>query len=919
MKTNVVFRPTVVIGLGGTGYGAVLKLKKHFRDAYGSVPQIIRFLTFDTTEDVEHSERTRDGLPVTLEPRTEQHVIQVANPAGLLGNGNEAIDSWWPSNIPIGAIIAGAGQVRARGRLALFANSEEIISAIKKAIEDVGLIKTFKQMYKENFLVSERGGVEIYIVASLAGGTGSGMFLDTAFIARSFIDSTSNITGVLVLPGIFEGRAGVHLVKSNTFGALKELEQFSHLGLNNHFTIEYSIRHRVEAKQPPFDLTYLIDNANELGRGIREPAELQSIIAQGIYLQIGSQIGTNKENTVDNIKTQLATAGQVDKKSASYCSFGVGTLTLPVRQFEAMEVDGARRLLRDGLLGGDFPEDELEAEVMRFVHDHKLREDDSDAVINVLIEQEKGGRMRFSMPLGQITRYDNTAETVIKQLHATYRSRMEQQVAQRMEENYNELLSNSQSAVENWWESTINSPNGSTYAASFLRKLASRLEEYQHRMEQEAREEGTRLTTAVNFRMAEEHIQEAAGALIGRAAKVQAACENYRSQVNRECELHIEKVRREKAADLYGVLRARVNELSERCEAIRHKLKRTLQLLDQIYVDVTAMRGGESPFEHTLQVNAEQHCPVILPEDFLQWHRENYVSLNEWRGVHDEDIGRKLRDFVKKRYRPLTGLTVDDVFRSSDHERVGKDLSQLNHLSVPLWHYHDAKIPINKKNIITELYHYGVADADDTALRDPKIAPHVPQGTTEVSIVSTQDPQRIMLFKVRVGIPLFALYGVEDMERAYNDTDKNVSNHIHAAWETFPNPIARVTDGDALRLFAIGQAPSPLGLISSHAGTYHIKSKRPNHLGNGELLSDQGRIQAYEKFEKDRELIKEVRDHVDAMLRSEGEDKVSALLGDHIQYLTAQVAKIEKAIVREQVEREVTEINEYIRQINTIS
>jgi hypothetical protein len=918
MKSNVVFRPTVVIGLGGTGYGAVLKLKKHFRDAYGSVPQIIRFLTFDTTEDVEHSERARDGLPVTLEPRTEQHVIQVANPAGLLGNGNEHLDSWWPSNIPIGAIIAGAGQVRARGRLALFAKSEEIISAIKKAIEDVALIKTYKQMYKDDFLVSERGGVEIYIVASLAGGTGSGMFLDTAFIARSFIDSTSNITGVLVLPGIFEGRAGVHLVKSNTFGALKELEQFSNLGLNNHFTIEYSIRHRVKAQQPPFDLTYLIDNANELGRGIRETAELQSIIAQGIYLQIGSQIGTNKENTVDNIKTQLATAGRVGKRSASYCSFGVGTLTLPVRQFEAMEVDAARRLLSNGLLSGEFPEEELEAEVVRFIHDNKLREDDADDVINALVEQEKGGKMRFPMPLGQITRYDNTAEALIKHLHATHRSRMEQQVAQRMEENYKKLLGESQTAVENWWEATINSPNGSTHAGRFLRKLASRLEKYQHTMENEAREEGTRLSS-ISFRTAEEQIHQAAGANFGRAAKVQAACENYRGLVNRECELYIEKVQREKAADLYGVLRARVNELSERCEGIRHKMKRALQVLEQHYVDVAAMRGGESPFEHTLKLDAEQHRPVILHEDFVRWHQENYGSLSAWSVVHDEDIARELRDFVKERYRPLTGLTVNDVFRSSDPERIGRDLNQLNHLSVPLWHYNDAKIPINKKNIITELYHYGVADADDTALRDPKIASHVPRGTTEVSLVSTQDPQRIMLFKVRVGIPLFALYGVEDMERAYTDPDKNVSNHIHTAWEAFPNPIARISDSDAMRWFAIGQAPSPLGLISSHAGTYYIKSKKAKRIGNGELLLDQGRIQAYEKFEKDRELIKEVGEHVDAVLRAEGEDKVSALLRGHVQHLISQVAPIENSIIREQVEREVEEIEKYIEQITTIS
>ena len=917
MKSNVVFRPTVVIGLGGTGYGAVLKLKKHFRDAYGSVPQIIRFLTFDTTETVEHSERGRDGLPVTLESRTEHHVIQVPNPAGLLGNGNELLDSWWPRDIPMNAIVAGAGQVRARGRLALFARSGEIIGAIKKAIDDVDLMKSHLQMYKDDFLISERGGIEVYIVASLAGGTGGGMFLDAAFIARSFLDATSNITGVLVLPGIFAGKPGVPLVKSNTFGALKELEQFSNLGLHNHFTIEYSTHHRVEARQPPFDLVYLIDNVNEAGRGIRETAELHSIIAQGMYLQIGSQIGTNQENTVDNIKTQLSTAGRVRSRSAGYCSFGVGTLTLPVRQFEAMEVDAARRLLSNGLLSGEFPEEELEAEVAGFIRDHKLREDDSNDVIDALAEQEQGGRMRFPMPLGQITSYDNTAQSLIQHRHATHRSRMEQQVAQRMEENYKQLLEASLSAVDEWWEATINHPNGSTHAARFFRKFTSRLERCQHTMESEAREEATRLA-AVSFRRAEEQIHQAAGANLRRAAKVQAACENYRGLVNRECELYLEKVRREKAADLYGVLRARVNELAERCEGIRQKMKDALQVLDQHYTDVAAIRGGDSPFEHTLKVDAEQHRPVISHEDFVRWRQENYGSLGGWSVVPDDDIARELRDFVKERYRPLTGLTIDEVFRSADPERVGRDLGQLSHLSVPLWHYNDAKIPLNKSNIITELHHYGVADADDTALRDVKIAPHVPRGTTELSFVSTQDPQRIMLFKVRIGIPLFALYNIEEMERSYNDPDKNVSNHIHAAWESFPSPIPHLSDGDALRWFAIGQAPSPLGLISARAGWYYIRSKKARRTDNGEFQLEQGRLNAFEKFEKDRELIREVEENVTAFLRTDGEVRVSALLRGHVDHLFTQIPLIDKAAIREQVEREIEEIEKYIKQMTTI-
>src|SRR5438067_8770435 len=88
MKSNVVFRPTVVIGLGGTGHGAVLKLKKRFMDAYGSVPPIISFVSIDTTENVEHSERTRDGAPVTLEPNSERYVLSVANPGALVSGTN---------------------------------------------------------------------------------------------------------------------------------------------------------------------------------------------------------------------------------------------------------------------------------------------------------------------------------------------------------------------------------------------------------------------------------------------------------------------------------------------------------------------------------------------------------------------------------------------------------------------------------------------------------------------------------------------------------------------------------------------------------------------------------------------------------------------------------------------------------------
>lgn len=916
MRSNVVFRPTVVIGLGGTGHGAVLKLKKHFIDAYGAVPPIIRFLTFDTTENVEHSENARDGSPVMLEPN-EQFVIQVANPAGLLSGTNEHIDEWWPKNIPIGAIIAGAGQVRARGRLALFARTNEVFGRIRDAVRQVQLIKSEKQMYEERFRVSDRGGVEIYVVGSLAGGTGSGMFLDMAFITRSFVDSQSNITGVFVLPGIFAGRPGVNMVKPNAYGALKEIEQFSKLDRNNGFNIKYGHQYQVEVKQPPFDLIYLIDSTNEAGRGVKETSELLSLVSQGLYLQIGSQIGMDSANTVDNIKTHLSTAGRVRNRSPKYGSFGVATLTLPIRQFEIMEIDGARKLLSDGLLNGAFPDSDLETEVVRFLHDNNLREDDADDVINALSEREGGGQMRFPISLSSI-KFDGTAQAMVKQLHVTHRSRMEQQVAQRLDVNYKKLHESSLQAIDEWWERAINRPNGLIYTIRFAEKLLAKLEWYQNMMESESKEEQAR-RNALNFKSVEEQIHEAAGAWFQTQKKVQAACENYKGLVDRESDLYLQSARRDKASELYGTLRAHVKEIRRRCDLIRQNLEGALKKIEQSYLDASARRGGESPFEHTVRFDAEGNQPEIVPEEFIKWRNDNFGTLAAWASMREEDVVRDIINFVKERYQPVTGLSIDDVLNRSNTEQVIQDLRQLERLAVPLWHYDSGKIPLDNIGVINELYHYGVANAEQTVLKDPKVFGRVPRGAMDPSFVSTLDERRIMLFKVKVGVPLFALQGIEEMERAYNDPDKVVSNHLHSKWESFPAVIPRGGDGDALRWFAIAQAPSPVGLISRRGEWYYIRSKHARRTDGGEMRLGQGRINAYAAFEKNRDLIKEVEEVVESITRTEGEARIHSVLRDYVEQLTVQVSGGNVDVsIKEQVEREIEEIDNHLAQMSKI-
>ena len=130
-----VFRPTVVIGLGGTGYGVLLKLKQRLVEIYGKVPPVIKLLSIDTTENEQNRESTAQGVAVSLDP-SELYQISITNPSNIVKNKN--IQEWWPPQVNANlGIERGAGQVRARGRLGLFAKSADIFALINQAIANV--------------------------------------------------------------------------------------------------------------------------------------------------------------------------------------------------------------------------------------------------------------------------------------------------------------------------------------------------------------------------------------------------------------------------------------------------------------------------------------------------------------------------------------------------------------------------------------------------------------------------------------------------------------------------------------------------------------------------------------------------------------------------------------------------------------
>jgi hypothetical protein len=907
-RPTVVFRPTVVIGLGGTGYGVVLKLKKRFIDVYGSVPEIIRFLSIDTTENIQSREKSPDGNTVVLEPN-EIYPISVADPPRII-MGNDHINEWWPKEIPAHGILNGAGQIRARGRLALFAKVGDINSLIGQAINAVCEIRNNKQAFSDNFQVSNRDGVEIFIVGSLAGGTGSGTFLDVAFLAQRYLNAFSNITGVFVLPRVFANLPQTNMVKSNAYGALKEIEYLWGLSPSNTMEIDYG-GFKVRADRPPFDTVFVIDGINKKGTVVGRPDDLLNLVADGLYIQIGSQIGLDAANVADNLRAYLATAEKVRGRKINYCSFGFAALTLPTQQYERMKLEDAQRFLASELIAAPQGID-LASEINRFFQDTKLAE---ATVVESLIENSQGGKIKPEFRIGEM-RFDRTALPTIQELYKRQIDQMEHRTAQELSLNYYRLEQSVTEAITQWWERAINRPHGLVYAGQFTNKLAKTLDELQQSVQKKSQEAQYQYNL-LKLEQQEEKIKEVAGRFFLNKNNIQAACQRFKERADQKWKLYLHWKRCDKAAELYGVVRAKVEEILENCQRIRVNLDRIYQDLEQSYNEVNRQNNSDNPFIHTIQrVNLQAKRPKVSGEDFIRWYRERAQSLTNWGDKKAEEIKADILAFVTEIYQPLTKMTVEEVLANSDPEDAGKDLEQLGKLAVPLWQYEEAEIPVQQQHLITEFYYYGV-ESNNTVFSNPPLVNRLPKGRDNPSFVPTGEPHKVTLFRVEVGIPLFALNGVRDMEQAYLDPNK-VFKHLDRKWTNLPNLIPPEEDGGALRWFALAVVPELYKLIFTQRREYFVYTEQARKLEGQILLLGGDRKSAFRAFKSNSSLVKEIADKVETITHAD-EDKAKMLLSKYIQKIQ-QVLKENRVDqqIKEQVEMEIQEIETYLEELDVM-
>ncbi|HEX5691334.1 MAG TPA: tubulin-like doman-containing protein, partial [Roseiflexaceae bacterium] len=346
-----VVNPAIIIGLGGTGKWVLTYVKKNLLDIYGGeMPKSVRLLSFDTTS--EKISREGGAAPeddarvgdVQLDKQSEfvylgGNIQQICREIQDQGK-HQHIRSWLQARTYLQTadsdafdISRGAGQKRPFGRMAVFYDLQQAVqSKISNKIETA-----LGEVVDAN---NRQEPVEIYIVASLAGGTGSGMVIDIAHLTRWFasrqIRTGFAIRGFLALHNTFRSVIKTEHVQPQVFAALRELDRFM-LVFNQRYPIVYNPNN--QALQTIyggqlgklFDNCYLLDATREHLPldGFEPKYGMYPSIADAVTMLLDGGTGDAYAQHYKNVNTRIADV-QSKIKQPIYSSVGAYSLVLPV-------------------------------------------------------------------------------------------------------------------------------------------------------------------------------------------------------------------------------------------------------------------------------------------------------------------------------------------------------------------------------------------------------------------------------------------------------------------------------------------------------------------------------------------------------------------------------------------------------------
>ncbi len=917
---SIKLKKTLYVGIGGTGVSTILKVKKHFVDSYGEVPPMIGFLCIDTDGAATSKSITSNrGRQIKLES-SELLVCTVKGALSVYQNNLKKYD-WVPSknvvkltNIQGG----GAGQVRSNGRFIAYFNNTTIKDNIQSAVNNVMRLIPQGSAYEVD--VNSDGvdfPVNVNVVASVAGGTGSGMLVDMLCIIREALKQLAvdfRIYPWIVLPEVFRTmNAGPSMdnVLYNCYGALRTLDYLEHY-VPNQPAISFGYS---KVDEPLFDYAYVINNTNKAGVSFDSLEDITDVIAKSAFLP-ANKMGDEISSPFDNITAQkMAGTYDILQKKAWAASASSAEMIYDSQAVGRAYANRIISQLCNSMLQS--PDDGV-ADANRFVDDPDvmIRENEGrDDVIDNLLSPNP----EYSFEIDENTQTSD----IMQYLENNYGT---QHLEQTLQDNLRAKVDSTETHFKEYLDDIMSRKEGKVGGAlRFISSLQQLIDickgeikgekESYAAINQQPKQWDVLLNAVTNK------------GIVGLFKKINNdAVEILQNELARDIKSNREEIRREWTLKFYASLENIINDKKRELETLSTFLRSISEEGNKMLLTELNSSKSLSKFQIALHPSAiaevdNYSIDEAVKTQFLQFLGSGMAS---WLGASEKTVKERLWRFAERTNVVQNALAtkINDVLRNMPDEELKKKLKHLQTLAAPLWTYNTRGFNDQSRKLDSFVV-VGVDNRDTSILAtDPRYNTFFNTNQNKASFASTNQSDRVYLLVVEDLLPIYAVNNFTAYERDYEERvmrNVNMSNYIDEKLNNRINSenfslTPQVETDNVLQLWVYGFI---FGYThyDVEKNKYWIRSKRmgdPLRSFRFDLGSQ--RDVAYDIF-RSEQLYKEVEDALNKQIAKTGrqpiEDKINVTISEgSYQEKYAQLSPIEESQIYEPKFKAVKELLE---------
>lgn len=871
MPETIKISRTLFIGLGGTGVKAILRTKQCFMDAYGEIPPMVAFLAVDTDKAIrESSLPSRKGEEVRL-AENEICFCGITGSALEIYNSHQTKFQWVPRrNVPFLSNLknTGAGQVRSNGRFLARHNATEISRRVSSKVTEIGkpLPINSRFVYDTN-----RDGMEypikVNVVGSVAGGTGSGTFIDMlVLVAKTLRDSglTYSITPWMVLPEVFRhmvpGPASAN-VYQNSYGAIRELDYLYHLPKDNRNAIDFRFD-KVYYLDEGIGDTYLMNNTNKAGVVFQNIDDITDSIGRCMFLP---------SNEVDSVKDNAGNVGfvyNIRNKEAHFVSAGSAELVYDNLAVGKVIAKGIIAQICNELSKTNTINALQEVNAWTTSEAVAIQEHDVDLLTDSILP--------LYAPFSVIIEKDADENTVKANINAGADA---PNVVEEVKSNESKKLETVKKELDKKISEILNSRNGVGAAKAFLESLSDNIDICKDEMSNEASELQKALAYTYDW-----------GADISslRAGVFKTfdkdAAEALQTKITKYIAQKRDLLRHKWAIQFFSDLKTYINDLAQKVDVLKSNIEAVERRQRRDINAIQQLAKSSSKFQiylHSEDVETFS-LPNISQTSALFRNRTPIDSLID---KTEQEIFDILFLFAKDQQAvtDAVNVSIEEKMRSMSDKQLKSVFAKVKEMSSPLWATNTQGY-LDYAQELTTVFTIGVFDQSSGIIQE-KYLDEFTLGAIQPTFATTHENDRITFFQSQCYSPAFA---VNNMKGYMKDADDKLNNS-----ESYP--VCYLDEKWNQRMIVEGFDVMPkqeqdrvlpnwvnaivYGFIKydEPRKTYYIKSKQGNRLTGGFLALGERRDLAFDQFQL-RGLDKEVEERLTKMSVEQGQPSVNAII-----------------------------------------